>query len=103
MDCNPPGSSVHGVFQARILEWVAISSSMITIQHAESTRNRVIRRVLEFGGREFKRNFPGIGNNEMHKDVEWEAQYEETVRKPTDWSCEEKETRDEVVEPSSTL
>ena len=23
MDCNPPGSSVHGIFQARILEWVA--------------------------------------------------------------------------------
>ena len=23
-DCNPPGSSVHGIFQARILEWVAI-------------------------------------------------------------------------------
>ena len=23
--CSPPGSSVHGVFQARILEWVAIS------------------------------------------------------------------------------
>ena len=25
MDCNLPGSSVHGIFQARILEWVAIS------------------------------------------------------------------------------
>ena len=25
MDCSPPGSSVHGIFQARILEWVAIS------------------------------------------------------------------------------
>ena len=24
---GPPGSSVHGIFQARILEWVAISSS----------------------------------------------------------------------------
>ena len=24
MDCSLPGSSVHGVFQARILEWVAI-------------------------------------------------------------------------------
>ena len=24
-DCSPPGSSVHGVFQARTLEWVAIS------------------------------------------------------------------------------
>ena len=27
MDCNPPGFSVHGILQARILEWVAISSS----------------------------------------------------------------------------
>ena len=27
MDCNPPGSSVHGVLQARILEWVAMPSS----------------------------------------------------------------------------
>ena len=26
MDCSPPGSFVHGVFQTRILEWVAISS-----------------------------------------------------------------------------
>ena len=26
MDCSPPGSSVHGIFQARILEWDAISS-----------------------------------------------------------------------------
>ena len=27
MDCNPPGSSVHGILQARILEWVAMPSS----------------------------------------------------------------------------
>ena len=25
MDCGPPGSSVYGIVQARILEWVAIS------------------------------------------------------------------------------
>ena len=25
LNCSPPGSSVHGIFQARILEWVAIS------------------------------------------------------------------------------
>ena len=25
MDCSPPGSCVHGILQARILEWVAIS------------------------------------------------------------------------------
>ena len=27
MDCNPPGSSVHRTFQARVLEWVAITFS----------------------------------------------------------------------------
>ena len=27
MDCSPPGSSIHGILQARILEWVVISFS----------------------------------------------------------------------------
>ena len=27
MDCNPPGSSVHGILQAQILKWVAIPVS----------------------------------------------------------------------------
>ena len=27
MDCSPPGSSIHGIFQARVLEWVAIPFS----------------------------------------------------------------------------
>ena len=30
MDCGPPGSSVHGILQARMLEWVAISFSKST-------------------------------------------------------------------------
>ena len=29
MNCSPPGSSVHGIFQARVLEWVAISFSVL--------------------------------------------------------------------------
>ena len=28
MDCSPPGSSVHGIFQARVLEWGAITVAM---------------------------------------------------------------------------
>ena len=27
LDCSPPGSSVYGILQARLLEWVAMSSS----------------------------------------------------------------------------
>ena len=33
MDCGIPGSSVHGIFQARILEWVVISFSRRSSQH----------------------------------------------------------------------
>ena len=29
MDCSPPGSSVHGIFQARVLEWGATAFSII--------------------------------------------------------------------------
>ena len=31
MDCNLPGSSVYGIFQARVLEWVAIAFSDIVM------------------------------------------------------------------------
>ena len=31
MDCSPPGSSVHGIFQARVLEWGAIAFSVTYI------------------------------------------------------------------------
>ena len=27
MDCSPPGSSIHGIFQARVLDWGAIAFS----------------------------------------------------------------------------
>ena len=36
MDCSPPGFSIHGIFQARVLEWVAIAFStsygMVTVK-----------------------------------------------------------------------
>ena len=37
MDCSPPGSSVHGNLQARILEWVAISFSKGSSQPRDQT------------------------------------------------------------------
>ena len=33
MDCSPPGSSVHGIFQARVLEWGAIAFSSIVYRY----------------------------------------------------------------------
>ncbi|MES6266278.1 hypothetical protein U6R57_12305, partial [Cutibacterium acnes] len=38
MDCSPPGSSVHGILQARILEWVAISFSRGSSQPRDQTQ-----------------------------------------------------------------
>ena len=37
MNCSPPGSSVHGIFQARIVEWVAISYSRVSSWPKERT------------------------------------------------------------------
>ena len=38
MDCSLPGSSVHGTFQARVLEWVAISFSRGSSQPRDRTQ-----------------------------------------------------------------
>ena len=34
MDCSLPGSSIHGIFQARVLEWGAIAFSKILLDDA---------------------------------------------------------------------
>ena len=47
VNCSPPGSSVHGILQARILEWVAISFSR------EPSRPRVQTQVSRIAGRRF--------------------------------------------------
>ena len=40
MDCNLPGSSVHGIFKARVLEWVVISFSREPSQPREGFSHR---------------------------------------------------------------
>ena len=47
VDCSPRGSSIHGILQARILEWVAISFSR------ESSRPREWTQVSRIAGRCF--------------------------------------------------
>ena len=53
MDCNLPGSSVHGILQARILEWVTISFSR------ESSRPRDWTHVSRLAGRALTSEPPG--------------------------------------------
>ena len=38
MDCSPPSSSIHGILQARILEWIAISFSRGSSQPRDQTQ-----------------------------------------------------------------
>ena len=42
MDCSPPGSSIHGIFQARVLEWGAIAFSL------ESCTDTIYLKILSF-------------------------------------------------------
>ena len=35
MDCSPPGSSIHGIFQARVLEWGAIAFSALILREMQ--------------------------------------------------------------------
>ena len=45
MDCSLPGSSVHGIFQARVVEWVAIAFSEIGV--TTSLKAKVLTVFLE--------------------------------------------------------
>ena len=54
MDCSLPGFSVHGIFQARILAWVAISFSRRSSQPRDWTQVSLIvgRRFIVWATRE---------------------------------------------------
>ena len=40
IDGSPPGSSVHGIFQARVLEWVAIALWRVIINLEKNSRGK---------------------------------------------------------------
>ena len=48
MDCSPPGSSVHGIFQARVLEWgaIAFSSFLLNVKCPQGLVPGPVLRVL---------------------------------------------------------
>ena len=47
-DCSRPGSSVHWIFQARILEWVAISFSTIAVDICQNSHMHLLVCQLYF-------------------------------------------------------
>ena len=46
MDCSPPGSSVHGIFQASVLEWGAIAFSLHLTNHLQINFDQLDKRTI---------------------------------------------------------
>ena len=71
MDCSPPGSSVHGIFQARVLEWGAIAFSDKTglgvpMEKAMATHSSVLAwRIPETGE---PGGLPSMGSHRVGHD-----------------------------------
>ena len=57
MDCSLPGPSIHGVFQARVLEWAAISFSKVSSRHTDGTQ------VSHIAGRRYHLSHQGSYSN----------------------------------------
>ena len=58
MDCSPPGSSVHGILQARILEWVAMPSS----RGSSQPRDRIPVSYISYIGRQVLYHWCHLGS-----------------------------------------
>ena len=65
MDCSPPGFSVHGISQAKILEWVAVSAFIVELTCSENllqlltvhhSKGHCLTRVLRHPGLYVKDN-----------------------------------------------
>ena len=46
MDCSLPGSSIHGIFQARVLEWGATAFSLYVYTKVEKEKQNIFRCVI---------------------------------------------------------
>ena len=81
MDCSPPGSSVLGISQAKILEWVAISFS----RGSSLPRDRTL--ISCIAGRVFTAEPPGkhIQWHKQNKHVDWLSNCQNVFCIPFSW------------------
>ena len=73
MDCSPPGSTVHGIFQARVLEWGALAFS---ISHASKVTLKTVQvRLQQYVNRELpdvQAGFrKGRGTRDQNANIHW--------------------------------
>ena len=78
MGCSPPGPSVHGIFQARVLEWVAISFSCLSEEALKIAEKRKMKSKgeresytqLNPSSREYQGDNKKAFLSEKHKEIE---------------------------------
>ena len=71
IDCSLPGCSVHGIFQARVLEWSAIAFSEGGVNHPikyKCCQNGLLYRYMHFGDADMLQN--SILSREMYICIE---------------------------------
>ena len=73
MDCSPPGFSVHGILQARILQWVAMPSSRGYSQPRDQTQVPTLQVDSSLSEPPGKPHKPTIINKGLRKTATWEA------------------------------
>ena len=81
MDCSPPGSSVHGILQARVLEWGAIAFSYEMLINIYSLKNDTIYKVLWALFNLYSNFYFTDGNKE--KDISFCSHNQQGMRDPT--------------------
>ena len=67
MDCSLPGSSVHGILQARVLEWVAIAFSATRLSQAKSKTSNY-NAILQLQQRKGKYSWTDIGREHQNEN-----------------------------------
>ena len=82
MDCSPPGSSVHGIFQARILELVAMPSS----RGSSWLRNQTWVSCLTGEGNVYPLWYSCLENS-MHRGA-WRATVHGVTKSRHDWATD---------------
>ena len=80
VDYGPPGSSVHGIFQARILEWVAISFSRGSSQTQDRTRVECSVAGKSLGGSTMRQQMACIQEQNMEEGREGPVQAEPYIQ-----------------------
>ena len=70
MDCGPPGSSIHGIFQARVLEWGAIafsSLSHLVVSNSLGSQGLYLARLLCLWNSAGKNT--GVGSHSLFQGI----------------------------------